>query len=265
MAEATNAPDSNFGNHRNLFAEAGHAPGDVKQKIDAAFAQLFHGDSSTQSVYYSAGENSNGPLAYIFDTANQDVRSEGMSYGMMIAVQLDKKTEFDALWNWAQTFMCHAATNHPAFRYFSWSLQTNGVPNDEMPAPDGEEYFVTALYFASGRWGDGAGIYNYKAEADRLLSSLKNRAQISGKTNHGRQTGQALFDPMQKMVRFTADVASDSHTDPSYHLPAFYELWSRWGASRRPRVLARSRCRQPRFFPTRDASRHWAFSGIRQL
>jgi oligosaccharide reducing-end xylanase len=43
------------------------------------------------------------------------------------------------------------------------------------------------------------------------------------------QTGRALFDPVQKMVRFTADVASDSHTDPSYHLPAFYELWSRWG------------------------------------
>jgi len=26
-----------------------------------------------------------------------------MSYGMMIAVQLDKRREFDALWNWANT------------------------------------------------------------------------------------------------------------------------------------------------------------------
>ena len=25
-----------------------------------------------------------------------------MSYGMMIAVQLDKKHEFDALWNWSR-------------------------------------------------------------------------------------------------------------------------------------------------------------------
>ena len=81
------------------------------------------------------------------DVANRDVRTEGMSYGMMIAVQLDKKAEFDALWNWAKTFMYHAATNHPASGYFSWSMQTNGTPNDEMPAPDGEEYFATALVF----------------------------------------------------------------------------------------------------------------------
>lgn len=217
------------GDYRNLFAEAGHSPAEVKQKIDTAFQQLFHGHPADQAVYFAAGSNSNGPLAYILDVANQDVRSEGISYGMMIAVQLDKKPEFDALWNWAQTFMYHAASNHPAAGYFSWSVRTNGVPNDEMPAPDGEEYFVTALYFASGRWGDGHGIYNYKARADRLLWDIKNRAQITGKTIRGMQTGRALFDPIQKMVRFTADLESDSHTDPSYHQPAFYELWSRWG------------------------------------
>jgi oligosaccharide reducing-end xylanase len=31
------------------------------------------------------------------------------------------------------------------------------------------------------------------------------------------------------MVRFTPDVVNSEHTDPSYHLPAFYELWARWG------------------------------------
>ncbi len=217
------------GNYRNLFAEAGHSPDEEKQKINAAFEQLFHGDPANQAVYFAAGANSNGPLAYILDVYDRDVRSEGMSYGMMIAVQLDKKPEFDALWNWAETFMHHDAANHPAAGYFSWSMQTNGVPNDEMPAPDGEEYFVTALYFASGRWGDGGGIYNYKAQADRLLAGLKNRAQITGKTIHGTQTGRALFDPVHKMVRFTADLENDDHTDPSYQLPAFYELWSHWG------------------------------------
>ena len=217
------------GNYRDLFAEAGHPPAEVKRKIDAAFEQLFHGEPTNQAVYFAAGSNANGPLAYILDVNSGDVRSEGMSYGMMIAVQLDRKPEFDALWNWAETFMRHAAADHPAAGYFSWSLQTNGVANDEMPAPDGEEYFVTALYFASGRWGDGNGIYNYRAEADRLLSDLKNRAEISGKTIHGAQTGRAIFDPDKKMVRFTADIENDSHTDPSYQLPAFYELWSRWG------------------------------------
>lgn len=214
---------------RNLFAEAGHPPAAVTQKVSTAFEQLFHGDPASQAIYFAAGTNAHGPLAYILDTANRDVRSEGMSYGLMIAVQLDKKAEFDALWNWAKTFMYHDGTNHPAAGYFSWSLQTNGVPNDEMPAPDGEEYFVTALYFASGRWGNGNDIYNYKAEAGRLLSHLKNRGTIRGQTVRGWQTGQALFDPVRKMVRFTADSESANHTDPSYHLPAFYELWSRWG------------------------------------
>ena len=216
--------------YRNLFAEAGHSQAGVKQKIDAAFAQLFHGDPANQAVYFAAGANANGPLAWILDTANHDVRSEGMSYGMMIAVQLDKRAEFDALWNWSRTFMYHTATNDPAHGYFSWSMQTNGTTNDEMPAPDGEEYFVTALYFASGRWGDGAGIYNYKSEAARLLSDLKNRAPIAGDTPHGRKTCTALFSPEHKMARFTPDSENGEHTDPSYQLPAFYELWARWAA-----------------------------------
>jgi oligosaccharide reducing-end xylanase len=214
------------GEYRNLFAETGHSPSEIRMKIDSAFAQLFHGDADRDTVFYSAGTNANGPLAYICDTAHSDVRSEGMSYGMMIAVQLDKRAEFDALWNWARTFMYHDSPTHPSFGYFSWSMETNGAAIEDMPAPDGEEYFVTALYFASGRWGDGVGIYDYQSEATRLLSDLKNRATIAGQTIQGARTNIALFSPKWKMVRFTPDVANSEHTDPSYQLPAFYELWS---------------------------------------
>ena len=91
--------------YRNLFLEAGHSQKEITRKIDAAFQQLFHGDPDTQTVYYAAGRNTNGPLAYLTDINSKDVRSEGMSYGMMIAVQLDKKAEFDALWNWSKTFI----------------------------------------------------------------------------------------------------------------------------------------------------------------
>ena len=79
------------GNYRNLFVEAGHSQKEVTEKVNAAFQQLFHGDPCTQAVYFPAGKNANGPLAYIRDIANNDVRSEGMSYGMMIAVQLRQK------------------------------------------------------------------------------------------------------------------------------------------------------------------------------
>ncbi len=220
------------GKYRNLFVEAGHSPAEVKAKIDSAFQQLFHGDPNTQAVYFPAGTNTDGPRAYIYDVNNRDVRSEGMSYGMMIAVQLNRKTEFDALWNWSRTHMYHTATNHPARGCFAWSLNTNGIANDEMPAPDGEEYFATALLFASGRWGNGSGIYNYHAEADRILTDLIHRERITGPTRKGTQTAVAVFHPDQKMVRFTPDVENSEHTDPSYHLPAFYEVWARFGPAR---------------------------------
>lgn len=217
------------GKYRNFFVEAGHSQQKVSAKVNAVFQQLFYGDPCTQAVYFPAGTNANGPLAYICDIDHNDVRSEGMSYGMMIAVQLDKKAEFDALWNWAKTYMYHDSPNHPALGFFSWQMRTNATPIDEMPAPDGEEYFAMSLYFAAGRWGNGTGIYNYKAAADRLVDDMKNREVISGPTVSGPRTGGNLFDAEHKMVLFVPDVEYCCFTDPSYHLPAFYELWALWG------------------------------------
>jgi oligosaccharide reducing-end xylanase len=217
------------GHYRNLFVEAGHSQAEVTKKVNAVFQQFFYGDASTQALYYPSGFNTNGALAYIYDTGYKEVRSEGMSYGLMIAVQLNKKTEFDAIWNWARTYMYHSSPVHPSYGFFSWSMKTNGTPNDEMPAPDGEEYFVTALYFASGRWGNGAGIYNYRAEADRLLTDMQHREWITGRTRNGPKTADALFDAEHHLVRLTPDKKNCDRTDPSYHLPAFYELWAKWG------------------------------------
>jgi oligosaccharide reducing-end xylanase len=213
----------------NLFAQAGYGPDEIARKNESTFQQLFHGDSNEQAVYYSAGSNGQGPLAYILDVNNNDVRSEGMSYGMMIAVQLNKKKEFDAIWNWAKTHMYHTRADHPARGYFAWSVKSNGEPIDEMPAPDGEEYFVTALYFAAARWGNSEGIYDYRAEADRILKDALHRKPITGMTNRGEMTAVNLFDTKAKMVRFTPDVTHSGHTDASYHVPAFYEVWSRVG------------------------------------
>jgi oligosaccharide reducing-end xylanase len=236
------------GEYRNLFVEAGHAPQEVSTKINATFQQLFHGDPDTQAVYFQAGTNANGALAYIHDLGSKDVRSEGMSYGMMIAVQLDKKSEFDALWNWARTYMYHASSNHPAYGYFSWSMTTNGVPNDEMPAADGEEYFATSLYFAGARWGSGAGIYQYRAEANSLLANLRHRQIITGSTVKGTMTAGALFEADHKMVRFTPDIENWNHTDPSYHVPAFYELWARCGPKKDRKFWAHAATASREFF-----------------
>lgn len=217
------------GKYRNLFSELGYSKQTVSKKIQRAYQQLFNGDSKNQTVYYSSGKNQQGNLAYIFDVNSKDVRSEGMSYGMMIAVQMNKKEEFDSLWNWSKTYMYHDDKKHPANGFFSWSVKTNGEAIDEMPAPDGEAYFVTALYFASVRWGNGEDIYNYSAEADQLLNDMRHRKLITGETNRGEMTAGNLFHPDYAMTRFTPDVVNAEHTDPSYHLPAFYEVWAKVG------------------------------------
>jgi Endoglucanase Y len=214
----------------DLFAEAGIPAAEVEARIEEAFGRLFHGDPDEEAVYYEAGANGHGPLAYILDVHNGDVRSEGMSYGMMIAVQLDRRREFDALWNWALTHMYQDDPAHPAYGYFAWSLRPDGTPNDAMPAPDGEEYFATALYFAAARWGEGEGPYAYRAWADRILTHALHRGPITGATVTARQaTAINLFDRDARMVRFTPDLPNAAHTDPSYHLPAFYEVWARVG------------------------------------
>ena len=166
--------------YRDLFAEQGHTPAESKAKIEKAFRQLFHGDGQEERLYFETGANENGPLAYITDWANNDARTEGMSYGMMIAVQLNKKREFDALWNWAKTYMLVTDPKNPSVGYFAWSMGTDGSPRSTGAAPDGEEYFTMALYFAAHRWGNGTGIYNYKAEADKILRGMRHHPVLTG-------------------------------------------------------------------------------------
>jgi len=166
---------------------------------------------------------------YITDWANRDVRTEGMSYGMMITEQLGKKAEFDALWNWAMTYMYIADPRHPSHGYFSWSCKTDGTPNEETPAPDGEEYFAMALLFAGNRWPDGHGIYDYQAEAEKLLMAMRHRAVITGPTKFGPRSVGPEVNEEHSMILFVPGIMPEPFTDPSYHLPAFYELWARWG------------------------------------
>ena len=218
------------GRYRNLFVEAGHSPREVRQKVEAAFAQLFHGNLTNQAIYYQAGSNSNGPLAYITDYKHHDVRTEGLSYGMIVSAEMNKKAEFDALWNWSNTYLLTTNTNHFSYGFFAWQARTNGVRVSEFIAPDGEEYYVMALYFAAGRWGSGQGLYNYRAQADALLSRMLHRPMMTGRATRGGQvTAGPLFDAEHKMVLFSPSSERNRFSDPSYHLPAFYELWSRWG------------------------------------
>jgi oligosaccharide reducing-end xylanase len=206
------------GIYQNLFTELlGFNDAQVKARVDSAFAQLFYGDDRTQRVYYPVDRD----MAFIEDVLHRDVRTEGMSYGMMIAVQMDKKQEFNRLWKWAKTFMQHPSG--PNKGYFAWHCDTTGSMIDSNAASDGEEWFVTALFFASARWGDGEGIYRYSHEAQAILNAMLHKREEPGVG--GKIT--AMFDKKARQVVFVPVVEASWFTDPSYHVPHFYEIWAR--------------------------------------
>jgi len=215
------------GAYRNLFVEAGYSQANITAKVNAAYNQLFHSSNKALEGEAIFIEMPNDPsMAYIWDTGNNDVRSEGLSYGMMAAVQMNRQEDFNKLWKWANQYALNKSGDMKG--YFAWQTSTSGAILDKNPAPDGEEYFVTALFFASHRWGDGTGIYNYREQANKLLDDMFNNGQTRY-GNGGIIEYFSLFDHKTKQIVFSPATPSDRNwTDPSYHLPAFYELWAMW-------------------------------------
>ena len=216
----TPVPVSAFesGQYRNLFKDyLDKSDAEIQERIDQAFQQLFYGDDASERVYYPVEPD----MAYILDTGNNDVRSEGMSYGMMIAVQMDKKEEFDRIWKWTKTYMYQVNGGYKG--YFAWHCKTDGAKIDQNPASDGEVWFITALFFADARWGSGEGIHNYRAEAQSILDVALHPEELGGKSS------TPLFNLKNKQVVFVPSKDGNAlFTDPSYHMPHYYELWARW-------------------------------------
>lgn len=210
--------------YRNLFAELGYKQKDIDKKLKSVFESVFYGPDK---VYFEVGDS----MAYISDIKNHDVRTEGMSYGLMIAVQFDRKDIFDRLWRWSKKYMQHQEGLLKG--YFVWSCQTDGTRNAQGPASDGELYYVTSLIFASNRWGNSTGI-NYLAEAQNILNCSMQKI--------GMERVAPLINLEHQLITFTPDPFGGRFTDPSYHIPAFYEVWARWaedGRSEFWRVCAR--------------------------
>jgi oligosaccharide reducing-end xylanase len=184
--------------YRNLFIDIlGKSPEEVEERVENIVQQLFHG-TGEQPIYYELGSDQ----AYITDINNNDVRSEGVSYGMLIAVTMDMKTEFDKLWNFAAKRMRQSSG------LFAWQLDTSGSVLSTNDAPDGDEYFAMALILASRRWGDSTGT-DYAGEAKKVLTAMVDQGGFN------RDPAVVTFGPPY-----------NTFTDPSYVLPLFYSEWA---------------------------------------
>ena len=194
------------GVYPNFLAQAGLDGAAAKARVQKAFETIFF---DPQEKFYHEVD---GDCGCMEDTGNRDARTEGMSYGMMMCVQMDRQDIFDRLWRFSKRYMLLKEGRNEG--YFAWSVQLNGAHNAEGPAPDGEEYFAMALMMADGRWGSGGG-FDYLSDARLLLRHCVHQREMTG--------GGPMWNPENKLIKFVPDWEI---SDPSYHLPHFYQLFA---------------------------------------
>jgi len=189
----------------NLLSDYGYNQEKIDQKVESCWKTIFEG-KKTERLYFDAADDT----GYILDPAEDMVLAEGMGYGMMMAVQMDKKEIFDKLWKWVATKML--LDEGDCKGHFCSTCTTTGKKKIKNPSPVGEEYFAMSLFFAAHRWGNGKGIFNYEKEANSIL-----RISV-----HGKNT---LWNKDNHLIRF---ICGSTFSNPSYHLPHFYDLFSMW-------------------------------------
>ncbi len=192
----------------NQFARVGIGDREAAERVEACFRTIFF--DPEERFFHRVDADS----ACMVDTGNVDARTEGMSYGMMMCVQMDRQDLFDQLWQFSKRYMYQEKGKYAG--YFAWSVSPEGKHNAEGPAPDGEEYFAMALLLASARWGNREGMFDYAAQArDILRHCIHQEELVPG--------GRAMWDPRNHLIRFVPEA---DYSDPSYHLPHFYQVFA---------------------------------------
>lgn len=206
------------GKYLNLFKQAGYSKSAVSSRLDGAYQQLFHGNPGTQanrndgqSILYHLNDTE----AYVEDIGNQDVRTEGMGYAMMISLQTNHQADFDDLWRFAQDKMQLKTGGEQ--NLFAWHTDTTGKVISTAVAPDGDQWIAAALYFAGQRWGDGAGVLNYAKQAKRVLHAMWHSSDNGGVN---------VFNGSNYLPTFSPPYAV-GYSDASYALPAFYRNFAK--------------------------------------
>jgi oligosaccharide reducing-end xylanase len=184
-------------------------------KIQGAFDQLFHGNAM-QTVYFTVGTDE----AEIRDIYHGDVRTEGQGLGMMIAVQLAHRDEFDRLWRHAKTTLAASGLNAG---YFDSSCDSaDGVMSQACIDPYGMEQFAMSLIFAHGRWGSDGAI-DYEGDVLELLDVMRNKEERNGGVMEGVTN---VFNAETALVPHEPKSSVSTFTRPSIEIPAYYALWA---------------------------------------
>jgi len=194
------------GIYPNYFELIGVSSAEAERRVTEAFNTMFFDDE--EKIWHDTDPDS----GCLVDTGNIDARTEGMSYGMMMCVQLDRQELFDRLLRFSLRYMYMTEGRHAG--YFAWSVQLDGTKNAWGPAPDGEEYYAAALFMAAARWKSSE--FDYLELGRKILRHCVHQNELV-------PGGFPMWDPDNKYIRFVPETL---WSDPSYHLPHFYELFA---------------------------------------
>ena len=128
-----------------------------------------------------------------------DTVSEGIGYGMVIAVYFDDQTTFNGLW-------VYKSAHNDSNGLMNWNIASDGSTAGANAATDGDEDIAFALIEADKQWGSG-GTYNYLSLAQAEIGKIKSKETDA--TNHYVKPGDAW----------------DSYEFPAYYMPAYYDLF----------------------------------------
>ncbi len=103
---------------RDMFVEAGYGPNFADQLLQNAYSKLFEGDPIDERICFEASDD----MAYIVDIGHDDIRSEGMSYGMFVTALTDHPELFEKLWRFTKRYLYNAGGPHQGF--YSWQVST---------------------------------------------------------------------------------------------------------------------------------------------
>ena len=144
--------------------------------------------------------NNGGGLRVQRPENGNDTVSEGIAYGMLMAVYMADKTTFDGLW-------AYAKAHRDGKGLMNWHLDANGGTVGSGAATDADEDMAFALIQADKQWG------GYSSDASTLVGAIL-ASEVSG-------SNVLLPDDSGNM---------NSDVSPSYFAPAYYKAFATFNA-----------------------------------
>lgn len=148
-----------------------------------------------------------------FSETPDDCVSEGIGYGMIVAVYSNDQEYFDMIWDSAETYMWNSEC-------YDWRINVMGFKTDRGAATDAEQDIAFALISAQhlvnkGVWNPHPEHIPYEERAQDILDNMWDTGMISPHNNIAPGAGWG----------------GDDFVNPGYFAPAWYRIFREFDTS----------------------------------